>query len=120
MVPIYEPSAPEREAEGSPGKLWLFWQERAFVWSVAWKTFLLSSLIALLLPNHYEAVVKVVPGENSGGGMSLMSRLAGAGSPNGLGLGLDAAALLGMKTPGAFYVEMLKSRSIQDRIIERF
>jgi uncharacterized protein involved in exopolysaccharide biosynthesis len=118
MVPIYEPSAPEPEAEGPPGKLWLFWQERAFLWSVAWKTFLLSSIIALLLPNHYQAVVKVVPGENSGNTMGLMGRLAGAG--NGLGLGLDAAALLGMKTPGAFYVEMLKSRSVQDRVIERF
>jgi len=36
------------------------------------------------------------------------------------GMGLDAAGLLGMKTPGAFYVEVLKSRSLQDRMIDRF
>ena len=33
---------------------------------------------------------------------------------------LDAAGLLGAKTPGAFYVEVLRSRSLQDRMIDRF
>ena len=37
-----------------------------------------------------------------------------------MGFGLDAASLLGAKTPGAFYVEVLKSRSVQDRLINRF
>jgi capsule polysaccharide export protein KpsE/RkpR len=120
MVPIYEPPAREPETVEKSGKLWLMWQERGFLWSVAWKTFLASAIIALLLPTHFEAVVKVVPGENSGGALGLMGRLAGPGAGNGLGMGLDAAALLGMKTPGAFYVEALKSRSVQDRIIERF
>jgi capsule polysaccharide export protein KpsE/RkpR len=36
------------------------------------------------------------------------------------GFGLDAASLLGAKTPGAFYVEVLKSRTVQDRLINRF
>jgi uncharacterized protein involved in exopolysaccharide biosynthesis len=120
MVPIYEPPARQPESAEKSGKLWLMWQERGFLWSVAWKTFLASAIIALLLPTHYEAVVKVVPGENSGSAMGLMGRFAGPGAGNGLGMGLDAAALLGMKTPGAFYVEALKSRSVQDRIIERF
>lgn len=120
MVPIYEPPAHEPETVEQPGKLWLMWHEREFLWSAAWKTFLASAIIALLLPTHYEAVVKVVPGENSGNAMGLMGRLGGPGAGNGLGMGLDAAALLGMKTPGAFYVELLKSRSVQDRIIDRF
>jgi capsule polysaccharide export protein KpsE/RkpR len=37
-----------------------------------------------------------------------------------MGMGLDAASLLGAKTPGAFYVEVLKSRTVQDRLIDRF
>lgn len=120
-VPIYEPPVQEPENDGPVNKLWLIWRERGLLWGVAWKTALLSAIIALLLPNHYEAVVKVVPGENSGGGMGMMGKLAGAGTTGGgLGMGLDAATLLGMKTPGAFYVEMLKSRSVQDRIIDRF
>ena len=120
-VPIYEPPVQEPENDGPVSRLWLIWRERGLLWGVAWKTALLSAIIALLLPNHYEAVVKVVPGENSGGGMGMMGKLAGAGTAGGgLGMGLDAATLLGMKTPGAFYVEMLKSRSVQDRIIDRF
>jgi capsule polysaccharide export protein KpsE/RkpR len=51
----------------------------------------------------------------------LLGKLMGGGSSSGgLGMGLDAAGLLGMKTPGAFYVEVLKSRSLQDRMIDRF
>ncbi len=119
-VPIYEPPVREPENDGPASKLWLIWRERGLLWSVAWKTALLSAIVVLLMPNHYEAVVKVVPGENSGG-MGIMGKLAGAGAAgSGLEMGLDAATLLGMKTPGAFYVEMLKSRSVQDRIIDRF
>jgi capsule polysaccharide export protein KpsE/RkpR len=84
---------------------------------------LFSAIVALLLPVHYEGVVKIVPGESSssGGMTSLLGKLMGGGSSSGgMGMGLDAAGLLGMKTPGAFYVEVLKSRSLQDRMIDRF
>jgi len=120
-VPIYEPPGEEPGNDGPVSKLWSIWRERGLLWGVAWKTALLSAIVVLLLPNQYEAVVKVVPGENSGGGMGIMGKLAGASAAgSGMGMGLDAATLLGMKTPGAFYVELLKSRSVQDRIIDRF
>src|SRR5471030_995089 len=69
---------------------------------------------------HFEGVVKIVPGENSssGGGMSsILGKLMGGSGSMG---GFNAAGLLGVKTPGAFYVEVLKSRSLQDRMIDRF
>jgi len=128
-IPIYEPphdlrgQQPEPEEDSRMVKLWLLWRERRLFWNVAWKTALLSAILALLLPVHYEGVVKIVPGESSsGGGMTgLLGKLMGGGSSSGgMGLGLDAAGLLGMKTPGAFYVEVLKSRSLQDRMIDRF
>jgi uncharacterized protein involved in exopolysaccharide biosynthesis len=128
-IPIYEPphdlrgQQPEPEEDSRMVKLWLLWRERRLFWNVAWKTALLSAILALLLPVHYEGVVKIVPGESSsGGGMTgLLGKLMGGGSSSGgMGMGLDAAGLLGMKTPGAFYVEVLKSRSLQDRIIDRF
>jgi capsule polysaccharide export protein KpsE/RkpR len=128
-IPIYEPphdlrgQQPEPEEDSRMVKLWLLWRERHLFWNVAWKTALVSAILALLLPVHYEGVVKIVPGESSsGGGMTgLLGKLMGGGSSSGgLGMGLDAAGLLGMKTPGAFYVEVLKSRSLQDRMIDRF
>jgi capsule polysaccharide export protein KpsE/RkpR len=114
----------EPDEDNSLTRLWLLWRERRLFLNVAWKTAVLSAIIAVLLPVHYEGVVKIVPGESSGGsaGMSgLLGKLmGGGGSGGGMGLGLDAAGLLGMKTPGAFYIEVLKSRSLQDRMIDRF
>jgi len=43
-----------------------------------------------------------------------------SGSSGGMGMGLDAASLLGVKTPGAFYVEVLRSRTVQDVLIDRY
>ncbi len=129
-IPIYEPPHDLREQQSqqeddhSFRKLWMLWRERRLLWNVAWKTAVLSSIIVLILPLHYQGIAKVVPSESSGasGGMSgLLGKLMGGGSSgSGMGLGLDAAGLLGAKTPGAFYVEVLRSRSLQDRMIDRF
>lgn len=51
--------------------------------------------------------------------MGLLSKALGSDNSSSA-LGLDAASLLGAKTPGAFYVEVLKSRTVQDRLINRF
>jgi uncharacterized protein involved in exopolysaccharide biosynthesis len=130
VVPAYEPSSPpdpERHSAAEPGgrgveRLALLWRERRFLWGVAWKTFVAACVVALLLPVHYEGVTKIVPGENQGGGAGLLAKLQGAGGSagGGLGLGLDPTSLLGLKTPGALYIEIMKSRTVQDRLIDRF
>ncbi len=128
-VPIYPPSLPEMEplhekGQGKVAKLWLLWNERRLFWGVAWKTFLAALVISFLLPKHYEATVKVVPGENSSSGMmGLPAKLANMGGStvgSGISFALDASGLLNGKTPTAFYVEILKSRSLQDHIIDQF
>ena len=135
-VPIYAPSIhPELEKRYSPAapdpedrkaeRLWVLWRSRRFIWGVVWKTLLASVVVAYLIPAHYKSVVRFVPGENpsssSGGSsmMGLLSKALGSDGPTS-SLGLDAASLLGAKTPGAFYVEVLKSRTVQDRLITRF
>ena len=134
-VPIYAPSIhPELEKRYSPAspepedrkgeKLWALWRSRRFLWGVTWKTLIASIVLAFVVPSHYKSAVRFVPGENStsSGGSSMMGLLSKAlGSDNSsMGFGLDAASLLGAKTPGAFYVEVLKSRTVQDRLINRF
>ena len=128
-VPIYPPSLPEMEQhpaeeQGKIAKLWLLWNERRLFWRVAWKTLALAVVVSFLLPKHYEATVKVVPGENSSSGMmGLPGKLANMGNSevgSGISLALDATGILGGKTPTAFYVEILKSRSLEDSIIDRF
>jgi uncharacterized protein involved in exopolysaccharide biosynthesis len=128
-VPIYSPPLPERgqrheSDRGKAAKLWLLWRERRLFWGVLWKTAVLSTVVVLLLPAHYEATVKIVPGENSttamGGLPGRLSNLSGSGAAGGISFALDATGLLGLKTPSAFYVDVLKSRSVQDRIIDGF
>jgi uncharacterized protein involved in exopolysaccharide biosynthesis len=134
-VPIYVPSIhPELEKRYSPApgpedkkaeKLWVLWRSRAFIWGVLWKTLLASIVVAFLVPPHYQSAVRFVPGENSsnsGGGsmMGLLSKAIGGSDSLSSNFGVDAAGLLGAKTPGAFYVEVLKSRTVQDRLINRF
>jgi len=112
------------DEKGKIAKLWLLWHERRLFWRVAWKTFVLAFLISFLLPKHYEAVIKVVPGENSSSGMmgipGKLANMSNSAAGSGISLALDATGLLGAKTPTAFYVEILKSRSVQDRIIDGF
>jgi uncharacterized protein involved in exopolysaccharide biosynthesis len=134
-VPIYAPSIhPELEKRYSPSapepddrkgeKLWVLWRSRGFLWGVTWKMIIASTVLAFLVPSHYKSAVRFVPGENSttsagGSMMGLLSKALG-GENSSMGFGLDAASLLGAKTPGAFYVEVLKSRTVQDRLINRF
>ncbi|HWG87582.1 MAG TPA: Wzz/FepE/Etk N-terminal domain-containing protein, partial [Candidatus Acidoferrales bacterium] len=112
-VPIYPPSLPEMEQrpaeeQGKIAKLWLLWNERRLFWRVAWKTLALAVAVSFLLPKHYEATVKVVPGENSSSGMmglpGKLANMENSGVGNGVSLALDATGLLGGKTPTAFYV----------------
>ncbi len=48
-----------------------------------------------------------------------MNRATGGGNTPSFG-GLDPSSLLGLKTPAAFYIEILKSRTVQDRMIDKF
>ena len=133
-VPMYAPSIhPELEKRYSPSpepedkkgeKLWVLWRARRFLWGVTWKTLIASIVLAFVIPSHYKSAVRFVPGENSSNSsgssmMGLLSKAIGSDT-SGTGFGLDAASLLGAKTPGAFYVEVLKSRTVQDRLINRF
>jgi capsule polysaccharide export protein KpsE/RkpR len=115
------PGPEDKKAE----KLWVLWRSRAFIWGVFWKTLLASIVLAFIIPAHYQSAVRFVPGENSsnsGGGsmMGLLSKAIGGSDSLSSNFGVDAAGLLGAKTPGAFYVEVLKSRTVQDRLINRF
>jgi capsule polysaccharide export protein KpsE/RkpR len=106
------------------GALRLLWREQKFLWRVAALTAAISVVVVYCLPLHWKAEVRIVPSEGSGsmamGG--LLNRLANSSSTSSpmMGLGLDAASFLGGKTPAAFYVEVLKSQIVRDRMIDRF
>ena len=114
------PLPPAQNSRGKAKNLWILWQNRAFLWRVFWLTAIASIIVAYLLPLHYEGVAKIVPGESSANlTAGLLNRAAGSGNTPSFA-GLDSSTLLGLKTPAAFYIEILKSRTVQDRMIERF
>ncbi|MGA8274517.1 MAG: GNVR domain-containing protein [Candidatus Sulfotelmatobacter sp.] len=77
----------------------------------------LAIVISLLLPVRYEGqVVLLPPAQNSSIASSLMGQLGGAlGS-----LATLAGGGLGLKNPADMYVSLLKSRTVEDGMIQRF
>ena len=74
---------------------------------------LMAAVISLLMPNYYAAVTKILPPQQnqSSAAMALAQLGSAAGVP---------APSLGLKNPNDLYVGMLKSRTVADRLIERF
>lgn len=69
--------------------------------------------LSMLLPNVYQASAKLLPPQQQqSAAASLLSSLGGAA-------GL-AANVAGIKNPSDLYIAMLKSRRIEDKLIERF
>lgn len=73
----------------------------------------LSTILLFLIPNTYTAKVTIVPPEEKQS--SLTAMLGQLGTIAGLS-GSD----LGLKDPGDLFLGMLRSRTIQDRLIDQF
>jgi uncharacterized protein involved in exopolysaccharide biosynthesis len=70
-------------------------------------------IVAFLMPKWYTATAKLLPPQQS-----QSSALAILGQLGGLAGGASQA--LGLKNPSDIYVAMLKSRTVADKLIERF
>jgi uncharacterized protein involved in exopolysaccharide biosynthesis len=97
----------------------LLWDQRAFILQWCVRGLLIATVMAILVPNRYLATTRLMPPESSGGsGMAMISALAGkAGTP---GLSSLASDLLGSKNSGALYMEALRSRTVEDKLVNRF
>jgi len=72
-----------------------------------------SLVVSLLMPNVYQATTKLLPPQQAqSGAAALLSQLGGAA---GLASGLS-----GMKNPSDLYIGMLKSRTVADRLVDKF
>lgn len=74
----------------------------------------LSLAVGLVLPNEYEASTKLLPPQQTqSSAAALLSQLGGIA-------GAAAAGAAGLKNPSDLYVGMLQSRTVADRLIEKF
>ena len=73
---------------------------------------IMTAIISLILPPIYMAETKILPPQQSSSSIT-MEALSQFGPVAGL-------AGIGIKTPADMYIGMLKSRTVADRIIDRF
>jgi capsule polysaccharide export protein KpsE/RkpR len=97
---------------------WVLWERRRFLMRVMLWGLVLSTVVAFLIPKRYESTTRLMPPDSqSSSGMAMMAALAGKG---GIGLSSLAGDLLGMKSSGALFIDILRSRSVGDRLVNRF
>ena len=81
--------------------------------------FLVSILIAFMLPKRYKASARVMPPSSSSINTAMLAALAGRsyGALGGIG---TLAGLFGMNNSSALFVDLLRSSAIADDLISRF
>ena len=75
-------------------------------------------ILAFALPQEYTATVIILPPQ--GNASSVNSMLAGQLAGMNSAMGGVAGSMLGMKNINDMYVSMLKSRSVEDAVIQRY
>jgi uncharacterized protein involved in exopolysaccharide biosynthesis len=97
-------------------RLRLLWNERRFLVRCVLIALVVATLTAFLIPKQFESTAQLMPPESQSS--SNLAFLAGMSAPGGLGM--LAGDLLGMKSTGALFVGVLRSRTVEDRIVDRF
>lgn len=98
----------------------LLWQERRFLSRCALVGIVGSTLLAFLIPVRYTSTTRLMPPDQSGGGLAALAALAKGSGGVGSDLGVMGSELLGMRTTSDLFVGVLGSRSVQDDLINKF
>jgi len=110
------------ESRSSATALMEAWRERRFIAKVTGYGLLLAAIVSLLIPPKYESTARLMPPEKQN--MNALTGLLAAADDKAGGAGSLVGGLMseavGMKSPSALYVGVLKSSTIQDDLINRF
>jgi len=98
----------------------ILWEQRHILIRVAGIALLLSLVIAFLVPKRFESTARIMPPDNAGPGTALFAALAGRGMTDLGSLGTIAGSLLGARTSGPLYVDLLRSATVSGNLIDRF
>lgn len=77
---------------------------------------ILAVIVSLILPKTYTATVTLLPPQQNSSTATLMATQLGSLG----GLGALAGNSFGLKNPNDMYVGMLKSRTVEDAMVQRF
>lgn len=97
---------------------WL-WQGRRGIARAALCAFVATLAIAMFFPNTYRSTTRLMPPDNqSGSSLAAMANLASR--VGGAELGFLAGDLLGTQSTGALFVGVLRSRTVQDKLVSQY
>lgn len=91
------------------------WAERTFLFRISTLGLILGLAIAFLIPARYTATTRLMPPDNRGGSVAQGSMWLRA-----MGISQIGTDLLGLKSNSDVFVEILNSRTVQDKIIDEF
>ena len=108
--------APPAEEISLMSVLLLIVKSRWFIAKITLGVTLVAVIISFLLPFRYTASTSILPPQQgSSAGAALMSQLGNLGSVASLAGGLGA-----LKNPNDLQVSLLKSRTVEDAMVDRF
>ncbi len=90
------------------------WRRRRLIFAITSVFAAVAVVVSLRLPNLYKAETRILPPQDKGG--NLAAQLLGQAG----GLMALAGGVPGVKSQGELYVEIAKSRTVLDRIVDRF
>ncbi len=115
LAPQFEP---KESRESSIDRLNLLWNQRRSLGRAALAGLLIGTALAFLLPKQFESTTQLMPPDNQSS--STLALMAGLSAKTTGGLGAVAGDLLGLKSSGALFIGILRSRTVEDRLIDRF
>lgn len=94
----------------------VLWEHRRLLARVAVIAFVVSALIAFLIPKRYQSTARLMPPDQPNSGVAVLAAIAGRSA----GLGGLAGSLLGIRTSDPLFIDLLRSRTVSDHLIDRF
>ena len=94
------------------------WAHRAWMRTALLIGLAAGVLISLLIPSRYESTVQLMPPDSqSSSGVAMLAALAAKTSGS---VGTLASDVLGIKSSGSLFIGILRSRTVEDRLVDRF
>jgi uncharacterized protein involved in exopolysaccharide biosynthesis len=100
-------------------RLRTLWDNRRLFLRAVGIGLVLSTLIALLIPNQYTSTTQLMPPDNQSSSSS-MAMMAATLAKSAGALSSVAGDLLTLKSSGAMFVGVLRSQTVQDRLVQQF
>jgi tyrosine-protein kinase Etk/Wzc len=112
--PQTTPAPPDDEEIKLLDVLLMLWEHKWLLIASTLGAGVLAAAVTLLMPSQYTATARILPPQQGGGSAAaaLLGQLGGVGNV--------AGGIPSIRNPGDLYVGMLKSRTVGDRIVERF